>query len=264
VIEKKPLQIGKAVVMARGLGTRMRAGDDSSLTQNQSIVASTGVKSLVPIVGEKTLLDFIVERLISAGFANICLVIGPEHSQIRDHCRKISTDLEFAIQVEPKGTADAILAAEDFVGEDRFLAINSDNLYPLEALTELKKLDRQGMVAFDRKQLIENSNIPEERLSSFADVITEGEFLRRIVEKPEVPLKDGLVSMNLWMFEPSIFRACREIEPSIRGEYEITAAVNHSINEMGEKFNVIPSSGAVLDLSSKADISKVGRILTKD
>ncbi len=250
--------------MARGLGTRMRAGDDLRLTQSQRTVASTGVKALVPLVGEKTLLDFLLERLISAGFPDICLVIGPEHSQIKDHCQKLSWDIEFAIQLEPLGTADAILAAEEFVGGDRFLAINSDNLYPLKDLIRLKELDRQGMVAFNRKQLIENSNIPEERLSSFADVITDGEFLKKIIEKPAVPLKDGLVSMNLWMFEASIFRACREIEPSIRGEYEITAAVNHSIDVMGEEFFVIPSPGSVLDLSSKADISKVERILSED
>lgn len=248
--------------MARGLGTRMRAGAFHGLSPDQQSVAESGIKALVPIVGQKTLLDFIVERLVTAELKEICLVIGPEHDLIRDHCRKMGHPIEFAIQAEAKGTADAVLAAREFVGQDRFLALNSDNLYSVDDLVRLRQSGSQALVGFDRKSLVSKSNIPADRIASFADVVVDGQDLVKIMEKPEEPMEDGLVSMNLWLFGPRIFEACSSISPSIRGEYEITAAVNHAINDMSERFKVIPSFEPVLDLSNKGDISKVSQLLT--
>lgn len=249
--------------MARGLGSRLRAGDGQGLTPDQQKIAESGVKALVPVIGRKTLLDFTIERLIEAELSEICLVIGPEHDIIRTHCRNMGHMISFAVQSEAKGTADAVLAASDFVGDDDFIAINSDNLYAVNDLIRLREAGKQGLVAFDRKSLISESNIPADRIKAFADVIVDGTNLRKILEKPEVPMEEGFVSMNLWSFGPRIFEACRSIEPSVRGEYEITAAVNHAITEMSEEFTVIMSSHPVLDLSNKSDISKLTELLAR-
>lgn len=255
--------ISKAVILARGLGTRMRAEDVAvSLDAEQSALADAGIKTLVPISGDKTLLDFIFENLIGAGFTKICLVIGEEHEVIRNFCAEKNLDISFAIQKEPLGTADAVLAAEEFVSGDYFLAINSDNLYPVEGLKDLRGAGIPGLVAFDRRALVEKSNIPEERIAKFAEVIIDSEgFLKEILEKPEHPRADAAVSMNAWMFSPSIFDACRAIGPSARGEYEITDAVAHSINKLGERFIAVSSKDGVLDLSSKADVAGVAERL---
>jgi glucose-1-phosphate thymidylyltransferase len=239
----------------------MRAGSPSGLSPDQQTIADAGLKALVPIVGQKTLLDFIVERLIAAELDEICLVIGPEHDLIRDHCRKMGHSIQFAIQSEAKGTADAVLASREFVGEDKFIALNSDNLYSVEDLIRLRQVGAQALIGFDRKTLIYKSNIPAERIASFADVVVDGHDLVKIVEKPEEPMEEGLVSMNLWLFGPRIFEACASIAPSVRGEYEITAAVNHAMEDMSERFMVIPSFEPVLDLSNKSDISKVSQLL---
>ncbi len=77
----------KAVILARGLGTRMRAASPvKSLTAEQERVAAAGTKTLIPIAGGKTLLDLIIANLTEAGFSDICLVIGPEHDAIRKYC----------------------------------------------------------------------------------------------------------------------------------------------------------------------------------
>lgn len=253
----------KAVILARGLGTRMRAEDsDVVLGAEQAAIAKAGIKTLVPIAGDKTLLDFIFENLTAAGFTKICLVIGEEHQVIRRFCAGKNIDISFAIQKEPLGTADAVLAAEDFAAGDSFLAINSDNLYPVEGLTRLREAGVPGLVAFDRRALVEKSNIPEERIAKFAEVIIDSDgFLKEILEKPEHPRPDAAVSMNAWMFSPSIFESCRAIGPSARGEYEITDAVAHSMSELGQKFIAIPSDEGVLDLSSRADVSGVAEKL---
>jgi glucose-1-phosphate thymidylyltransferase len=62
------------------------------------------------------------------------------------------------IQPEPRGTADAILAAADWVGEASFLAVNGDNLYPVAALRRLRDLDGPGVVGFSRAGLVSSGN----------------------------------------------------------------------------------------------------------
>ncbi len=256
-------KVSKAVILARGLGTRMRVEDAAvSLDPEQEAAASAGLKTLVPIADGKTLLDFIFENLIASGFTKICMVIGEEHDVIRNFCGSKPYDISFAIQKEPLGTADAVLAAEEFAGDDLFLVINSDNLYPVESLRRLREAGVQGLVAFDHGSRVEHSNIPEERISKFADVVigVDGS-LKEIVEKPEHPREDGFVSMNTWLFSPRIFEACRAIGPSPRGEYEITAAVAFAIDQLGERFNTVRSYEGVLDLSSRADIGAVAGFL---
>ena len=255
--------INKAVILARGLGTRMRTEDASvSLDSAQEEAASAGLKTLVPIVNGKTLLDFILENLSAAGFTRICLVIGDEHEKIRSFCASKPYDISFVIQKEPLGTSDAVLSAESFAGGDLFLVVNSDNLYPVESLRRLREAGVQGFVAYDHRSMVEHSNIPEERICKFAEVaVDEDDCLLEIIEKPAHPREEGLVSMNAWLFSPNIFKACKAIGPSSRGEYEITSAVAYAITELGEKFHAVRSYEGVLDLSGRADVDSIVRYL---
>ena len=254
----------KAIILARGLGTRMRAETvDVELSPEQERIATTGIKALVPIANGQTLLELIIANLSDAGFSDICLVIGPEHDAIREFCANKRIDVRFATQIEPKGTADAVLAAENCVEADElFLVVNSDNLYPVESLRRLREAASPAMLAFERDGLIAQGNISEERIAKFATVeIGADGFLTQIVEKPEIVAADSLVSMNAWLFSPAIFDACRAIEPSERGEYEITTAVQYAIDELGVRFVAVKSNEGVLDLSSRTDIGSVSRIL---
>jgi dTDP-glucose pyrophosphorylase len=236
------------------------------LTEEQRRIASQGIKALMPVVGEKTMLELIVERLYDAGFTDICLVIGPEHDAIREFCSGKELAVDFAVQQDALGTADAVLAAENLVfGNELFLVVNSDNLYPVESLRRLRLGNRPALLGFEREALIDNGNIPEERIAKFATLEVDGQgYLAHIVEKPDVVEPDWLVSMNAWLFSPMIFEGCRTIEPSVRGEYEIAAAVQYAIDKQGERFFVVPSSEGVLDLSSRADIENVRRFLESD
>ncbi len=257
------LKTKKAVILARGLGTRLRADfSDANLNSEQTKIASLGIKTLMPVRGDKTLLEFIFENLSKAGFSEFCLIIGDEHQAIRDFCAALNYKISFAIQEKPRGTADAVLAAEKFVGDELFLVVNSDNLYPFNALRELRELSQTGFVAFSRKGLIEKSNISEEKIKKFATVESdENGDLIKIVEKPETIDENSFVSMNCWLFSPKIFEACRQIKPSERGEFEITSAVQFAIENLGEKFTAILSNEGVLDLSSRADVEKIANFI---
>ena len=258
----------KAVIMAGGLGTRMRKSTEDKkikLAEDQEAVADTGIKAMVPV--GRPFLDYVLSALADAGIREICLVVGPDHGRLRDYygheveCHRIKID--FAVQREPKGTADAVAAASDFAGDDAFVVLNSDNYYPVDALMALCSLDGPGLIAFSRDAMISDSNVPADRITSFAVVETNvDDELRRVIEKPSQAMIDSLpnpvgLSMNCWRFNPAIFRACAKIEISTRGEYELTDAVQFCIDELGTTFRVITCNAAVLDLSRREDIASV-------
>ena len=254
----------KAVILARGLGKRMRASDAAAdLSADQQVVAELGIKALMPISSGKTMLELVVATLNEAGFDEICLVIGREHDVVREFCSSKGINAEFVVQENALGTADAVLAASSWIpGEELFLVVNSDNLYPVESLRRLRVANRPGLIGFEREALITNGNIPADRIAKFAILdVDDDRYLRHIIEKPDTVEPGSLVSMNAWLFSPLIFEACRSIEPSERGEYEIASAVQFAIGHLGETFVVVRSSEGVLDLSSRADIASVRRFI---
>ena len=261
----------KAVIMARGLGTRMRAANpQAELDSQQAAVASTGIKALMPI--GRPFIDYALGALADAGYRRVCLIIGPEHDALREYCtHELDCQrlrVECAVQQEPRGTADAVLAAEEFADEDPFTIVNSDNYYPVEALAGLRSLSGPGLAVFSREGMMTNGNIPAERILKFAIAeADEDGYLRRIVEKPdEAALRSlqGLqgVSMNSWRFDRRIFAACRAIEPSARGELELPDAVQYAIDNLGVRFAMRVYHQTVLDLSSQGDIASVKRLLS--
>lgn len=255
----------KAVVLARGLGTRMRRGEPAvALDAAQAAAADAGMKALIPF--ERPFLDYVLTSLADAGCDEACLVIGPEHDVVRERYTTLVPPrrlrVSFAVQERALGTADAVLAAEARVSGGDFLCLNGDNLYPVAALAALVRLDGPGAVLFGREGLVARSNIPSERLQAFAlcSVDAEG-CLGAIVEKPtpEEAAAFGpepLVSMGCWRLPEAIFAACREVPLSARGERELTQAVALAVRH-GARFRVLRSDDGVLDLSSRADIAAV-------
>lgn len=259
-------QTDKVVVLARGLGTRMRREDESSsLDDRQAAVAETGVKAMIPI--DRPFLDYVLSAVADAGYRRVCLVVGPQHEELHDYYgrqlkpRRIS--VEFAVQQEPKGTADAVAAAESFAGPDPFAVVNSDNYYPVEALRALREQPGSAVALFEQESMFAGSNVSEERLRQFAVGRIDGQgFLAGILEKPDEATLRSLprplwLSMNCWQFRPTIFEACRAIGPSPRGELELTSAVQHAIDVLGERFRALTIRAAVLDLSSRKDVAPV-------
>jgi glucose-1-phosphate thymidylyltransferase len=254
----------KAVILARGLGTRMRAASpEAELDESQARVADTGLKAMIPI--GRPFLDYVISALADAGFTSVCVVIGPEHQQVRTYYgREVNPRrirIEFAEQLKPLGTADAVLAAEDFADDDAFVVLNSDNYYPLQALAALRSLTEAGLIGFDWKGLVDRGNVPADRVRRFGmlDIDDQG-YLRRIrPAAADTGAGNGSVyaSMNCWRFEPSIFDFCREVPLSPRGELELPRAVQLGIDRHRARFRVLPLSQPVLDMSSRGDIARV-------
>ncbi len=264
----------RAVVLARGLGSRMRAPDPGAeMTPEQASAADAGAKAMMPVHG-RPFLDYVLSALADAGIREVALIVAPDHQRLRQHyvveAPPARLAVAFVVQPEALGTANAILAAEAWTGAEPFLAMNADNLYPVEALRDLAALDTPGLPAFDAEELVRSSNIPAARLRAFALVEVDAHgTLAGVVEKPgpdafarpaAAAAGPRLVSMNCWRFDARIFPACRDVPRSARGEFELPEAVALAV-QRGVRFAVRPANGPVLDLSTRADAAEVARRL---
>lgn len=265
-----PALMDKAVILARGLGTRMRRNDaETSLDPQQAQMAETGVKAMIPI--GRPFLDYVLSGLADAGYRQVCLVVAPEHEVIRryysEQVQLTRVTLDYAVQVEPRGTADAVAAAESFAGDDPILVINSDNYYPREALEALRQPSGCAVALFEQESMLRESNIPAERIQQFAVAQINGQGqMERILEKPSAETLASLprplwLSMNCWRFTPAIFEACRRIKPSPRGELEITDAVQYTMDVLHQPFQAVTVRAPVLDMTSRRDIAAMAQRL---
>ena len=271
----------RAVVLARGLGTRMREHDPAApLSPEQQAAADAGLKAMMPING-LPFLDYVLSALADAGITDVALVVAPDHAAVSERYTTVAPPrrlrVSFVGQETAAGTANAILSAQAWVGGQPFLAMNADNLYPTRALRDLASLGEPGFPAFDADDLVRTSNIPAERVRAFALVeVDVAGYLARIVEKPSADLppeggnyrtlpvasafRRNLVSMNCWRFDARIFDACRDVPRSARGEYELPEAVGLAAAR-GVRFKAVPARGPVLDLSRRADAADVAERL---
>ena len=246
----------------------MRKPDkEAELNASQTVMADSGIKGMVDVGGP--FLDFVLSAIADAGFEGVCLVIGPEHDVVRDYYKEegkpTRLDLKVAVQEKPLGTADAVLAAEGLTGSDPFVVLNSDNYYPSSALEILRRSPAPAVAGFRRSVLVARGNIHPDRAARFGALQSDDDgYLERILvgraaaEKSDT---DALASMNCWLFDRSVFEACRRVPLSARGEYELPQAVQLAIDRNEMKVRVVPIDAAVLDLSTRNDVATVARLL---
>ena len=272
----------RAVILARGLGTRMRQTAGGELAPDQAAAAASGAKAMMPIAvpareatsaatgsAPRPFLDYILSALADAGYTDACLVVAPDHDAIARHYsgpgRPHRIRLGFAVQNEPIGTANAVAAAEAWTGDDPFLVINGDNYYAVRTLAALTGRAGAATALYPVATLVAQSNIPPDRIRAFALGVVEDGRLVRIVEKPTPEQAAALgaaalVSMTCWRMPPAIHAACRRVERSVRGEFELVDAVDALLGQ-GIRFDVVVAEDGVLDLSHRGDVAAVERAL---
>ena len=257
----------KVAILTAGRGTRMQAAAPNvSLSREQQLAADAGAKAMIPI--GRPFLDYTLSACADAGFRDVCLIIAPGANPIRDHYSGLETTrlrLHYAVQEQPLGVANAVLSVREFVGEDAFVVINGDNYYPASVLEQLRRMPAPALPAYSRAGLLREGQIAAERILAYALLDIDGDgCLRRIVEKPTAAeaaaMPNAPVSLNSWLFTPSIFDACERVQPSARGELELPAAVQLAIDS-GMRFSTFSADASVLDLSSRADIPAVAERL---
>jgi glucose-1-phosphate thymidylyltransferase len=262
-----------AVILARGLGSRMRrVAEGVALDPGQAAAAAAGLKGLIPDAAGRPFLDHVLSSLADGGITDVCLVVAPDHGALLAHYTAHPPQrvrLAWAVQPEPRGTADALLAAESWAAGREVLVLNADNLYPVAAVRALVTLGGPGLVAFDPEALVRDGNIEPARIAAFAILALRPDgTLAEIIEKPDAEAlasaradgRTAWVSMNLWRVSADIFDACRDVSPSPRGELELPQAVMLAV-QRGYQLHAITISAPVLDLSRQDDIAAVATAL---
>jgi glucose-1-phosphate thymidylyltransferase len=236
----------KGLILSGGAGTRLRP------------ITHTSAKQLVP-VANKPVLFYGIEALVEAGVSEIGIVIAPETG---DEIRTAVGDgtafgatITYITQDQPAGLAHAVLTAEEFIGSSPFVMYLGDNLLA-EGITALVSAFRESQP--DALILLTRVDDP----SSYGVAELDGDRVVRLVEKPDDPPSD-LALVGVYLFGPTIFEAARTLEPSWRGELEITEAIDRLI-EGGQRVESQIVSGWWKDTGQLADMLEANRLVLEE
>jgi glucose-1-phosphate thymidylyltransferase len=209
----------KGLILSGGKGTRLRP------------ITHTSAKQLVP-VANKPVLFYGIEAMAEAGIEEVGIIIAPETGcEIEEAAgdgARFGVRITYIVQDEPAGLAHAVLTAEPFLERSPFVMYLGDNLLQ-GGITELVASFREH----EPDALILLTQVPDPENYGVAELApaAPGEAARvvRLVEKPRKPATD-LALVGVYMFTAGIHAAARAIEPSPRGELEITDAIQYLVD----------------------------------
>lgn len=228
----------KGLVLAGGSGTRLRP------------LTHTGAKQLVP-VANRPVLFYVVDNLVDAGIRDIGIIISPETGdeikRTLGDGSKFGARFHFIRQEKPAGLAHAVYTARSFLGTDEFVMYLGDNLIGMKIRDSVSEF--QSSTDLAASVMLKEVDNP----SAFgvAEVDDEGNVVS-LVEKPKDP-KSNLALVGIYMFRSNIFDAIDRIQPSARGELEITDAISKVI-ELGGKVRFSRLTSWWLDTGKKDDM----------
>ncbi len=202
----------KGIILAGGSGTRLRP-----LTKITS-------KQLLPIYN-KPMVYYPLETLRQAGIEDILIIIAPDHAgdflNLLGSGREFGCDFTYEIQDKPEGLAQAFLIGEKFIGDDSVTMVLGDNLYE-DDFSEAIQTFQSGARVFAKEVS------DPERFG-----VVEFDENRRAIsieEKPAQPKSNRAVT-GLYIYDNTVVQKARSLQPSARGELEITDLNNLYLQE---------------------------------
>jgi len=205
----------KALILAGGEGTRLRP------------ITHTGAKQLVP-VANKPILFYGLEAMAEAGIVEVGIIVGSTAEEMRAAVgdgSRFGLAVTYIPQTAPLGLAHCVLIAQEFLGEDSFVMYLGDNLLR-EGVADL--VESFEKLRGEAAAQILLARVPDPTQFGVAELDAAGRVVH-LVEKPSDPPSD-LALVGVYLFDATIHEAVRSIEPSARGELEITDAIQWLID----------------------------------
>lgn len=237
----------RGLILSGGKGTRLRP------------ITHTSAKQLVP-VANKPVLFYGIEAMAAAGIKEIGIIIAPEtgdeiQATVGDG-ERFGVEITYILQDEPLGLAHAVLTAESFLRDAPFVMYLGDNLLQggiAELVTAFRENEPDALILLTPVPDPENYGVAE---------LNGGNAVKRLVEKPKEPATD-LALVGVYMFTPGIHDAARAIEPSGRGELEITDAIQHLVDQ-GQRVEPHIVTGWWKDTGRLADMLEANRLILEN
>ncbi|MBE8525344.1 glucose-1-phosphate thymidylyltransferase [Amycolatopsis sp. H6(2020)] len=231
----------KALVLSGGSGTRLRPFSYSI------------PKQLIPIAN-KPVLEHVLENLRALGITEAGVVVEAGSARIRDAIgdgARLAMKITYLPQDEPRGLAHCVAIARDFLGDDDFVMYLGDNMLPEGVATHAARFT----AARPDAQVVVRK-VADPHAFGVAEFRPDG-TLARVVEKPREPRSD-LALIGVYFFTPAIHRAVGAIQPSSRGELEITDAIQWLI-EHGGVVKAVEHTGYWRDVGRAEDVLDCNR-----
>ena len=204
----------KGIILHGGHGTRLRP------------LTHTGPKQLLPIAN-KTMSQYALEDLRDSGITDIVIIIGGSNSEkVKEYYgdgKKFGVNICYVFQDQPKGIAHAIGLCKDFVKDDKFVVYLGDNILRNGLENYVQEFEKSKAEALILLSKVEDP-------SRFGVAEFENNKITKIVEKPKNP-KSNFAVIGNYFLTPKIFDIISKLKPSLRGELEITEALDILMNE---------------------------------
>ncbi|HYI37993.1 MAG TPA: glucose-1-phosphate thymidylyltransferase [Thermoleophilaceae bacterium] len=234
----------KGLILSGGKGTRLRP------------LTHTSAKQLVPVANQPVLF-YGIEAMAEAGIDEVGIIVAPETGdEIREAAgdgSRFGVSITYIDQAEPLGLAHAVLTAEPFIGDSSFVMYLGDNLLRNGITDLVRTFESEAPDA-----LILLTKVPDPENYGVAELDGDGR-VSRLVEKPAEPATD-LALVGVYMFTSGVFDAARAIEPSPRGELEITDAIQHLV-DTGLRVDPHVVQGWWKDTGQVADMLEANRLI---
>jgi glucose-1-phosphate thymidylyltransferase len=238
----------KALILAGGAGTRLRP------------ITHTRAKQLVP-VANKPILFYGIEAMVAAGITEIGVIVGDTRDEVMEALGdggRFGATITYVPQDAPLGLAHCVLIARDFLGDDDFVMYLGDNLLEqdLAAFVAAFEAARGGDEPPAAQILLKR--VPDPHRFGIATLDADGHVVA-LIEKPADPPSD-LALVGVYLFTPRVHDAVAAIEPSPRGELEITDAIQWLVDQ-GERVRCELLTGWWIDTGKLTPPLEANRLL---
>ena len=225
----------KGIILAGGAGTRLHP-----VTRSIS-------KQLLPIYN-KPMIFYPLSTLMLSGIRDILIISTPEdigkYESLLGNGQNIGLNLEYKIQLNPNGLAEAFILGEKFIGDEDVCLILGDNIFYGRGLPKLLK-DTVTKVQKSNQSIIFGYNVSDPKRYGVVEFDSK-DRVKSIVEKPKDP-KSNYAVVGLYFYKNDVTKIAKNIKPSKRGELEITSVNNEFLSQQRLSVELMSRGYAWLD-----------------